>query len=141
MPHSSPIFMKRIILHFRLIPKPIPQFLIGLLAGQLIIRWFKKLENGASTAPSKSVQRYMILEVVDDLVEVVGQSPYSRSRDPAKLLNSSKNTVWRWFTGVGNRKKCSTWICPTCSPAMIAKGCKLQIYAGPLASLSSHRSN
>ncbi len=40
---------------------------------QAVIKgWFKKLEDKASDAPSKCLQRRMTLAVVDELVEIVG---------------------------------------------------------------------
>ncbi len=43
-------------------------------------RWFKKLEDKASDASNKSLQRRMSLEVVDESVEIVGQRPYCASK-------------------------------------------------------------
>ncbi len=36
-----------------------------------IYHWFKKLEDGIGDAPSKSLQKCMGLEVVDELVAIV----------------------------------------------------------------------
>ncbi len=40
-----------------------------------IDRWFRKLEDRVSVAPSKSLQRHMRIEVVDELVKAVSQNP------------------------------------------------------------------
>ncbi len=45
-----------------------------------IKRWCKKLKDKASDAPSKSLQRRIRLEVVDTLVEIVGQRRYCASK-------------------------------------------------------------
>ncbi len=45
------------------------------------------------------------VEVMDELLEVVGQSPYCTSRGPAKVPSYWKNTVLRQLTGLGYKKK------------------------------------
>ncbi len=84
-----------------------------------INRWFKKLKD----ALSKSLQRRVGLSVVIELVEIVGQSLYCRSRYLAKFLKCSKNTVLRRLTETSCKKKWSTWIPFNLSSS---KGCKLQ---------------
>lgn len=74
-----------------------------------IYRWYKKLKNGVIDAPKKSWQRRMRLEIMDQLTEIVDQNPYSTSRDLAKLLNCSKNTVLRRLNELGYKNKLSTW--------------------------------
>ncbi len=67
MPHSSPSFTNTVIQHF---PKLILHFLEKSLSGATMYRRLKKLEDGVSDAPSKSI------EFVDELVEIIGQNPY-----------------------------------------------------------------
>ncbi len=59
------IVMRKVIQHRKRFPKSIPHFLIN------FSRWFKKLEDGISDAPRKSLQRRLGLEVVDELAEIV----------------------------------------------------------------------
>ncbi len=47
------------------------------LSRSTINRYFYKLED--SDSPSESLQRRMEPEVVDELVEIVGQNPFERS--------------------------------------------------------------
>ncbi len=76
IPHSSPIFMKKVIQRF---PKSIVHFSDKPLSRATIYSWFKKLGDGVSDAPSKSLQRRRRLRVVDELGEIVGQSHYCTS--------------------------------------------------------------
>ncbi len=59
-----------------------PTFPDKILSRATIFRWFYKLKDGVSGGPSKSWQRHMQAEVVDDLVEAVGQSPYCMAGHP-----------------------------------------------------------
>ncbi len=61
-----------VIQHF---PKSILPYSDMSLSRATIYRLFKKLGDGDNDAPSKYLQRRMGLEVVDELVEIVGQSP------------------------------------------------------------------
>ncbi len=97
MPHSSPIVMKEVIKHFQyfqeLIPNSFRNFSDTSHSRSTIYRYLKKLGNGASDAPSESLQRRKGFESVDDLLEVVGQGPYCMSKYLARLLN-----CWNYTT-------------------------------------------
>ncbi len=58
-----------------------------------IYRWFKKLEGKASNELSKSFQMRMGLEIVDELMEIVGQNPCCTSKCLTKFLNCRNNTI------------------------------------------------
>ncbi len=74
MSHSSPSFLKTVIQHFQCYPKSIPNFSVKPLSRVIINRRFKKLEIRIGDAPSKSLQMRMGLEVVEEFVDVLGQS-------------------------------------------------------------------
>ncbi len=71
--------MKKVIRHFQLFQKSIINFSDEPPTQAKIYRRFKKLGDGVSDVLSKSFQRRMGLEVVDELVEIEGQSPYCTS--------------------------------------------------------------
>ncbi len=76
MPHSSPIFVKKVIQHFQHFPKSITHFSEKSLSRATESQWFEKLGDEVSDAPSKSLQRRKGLKGVDELVEIVFQSSY-----------------------------------------------------------------
>ncbi len=51
----------------------------------------------------------MGLEVVDELVEIVGQRPYYASSYPAWILNCSNNIIKGQLKDFGNKNTWSTW--------------------------------
>ncbi len=70
----------------------------------------RKLDDGISTALSKSLQGYMQLEVGNTLVRILGQSHYCRLRDPTKFLTCSTITELGRPTGLNKKKDWSTRI-------------------------------
>ncbi len=66
MPHLLPIFVKTVIQHYKHILKSDSNLT------DKAKRLFKKLEDTGSDAPNNFLQRRMRLEVVDELVEIVG---------------------------------------------------------------------
>ncbi len=93
MPHLSPIVMKEVIKHFQYFQELILNFSCKSHSRSIIYRCLKMLGNRASDAPSESLQRRKGFEGVDDLLEVVGQCPYSMSKYLARLLN-----CWNYTT-------------------------------------------
>ncbi len=65
---------------FSIISKSNSHFADKATSQAIILRLFKKLEDKAIDAPSKSLQRHIRLEVVDELVEIVGACPYFASK-------------------------------------------------------------
>ncbi len=72
IPHSSP-FMRAVIQHF---PKSFPHFLISLLAERQFTDGLGSWRVESGIQKNKSLQRRIGLEVADEVVEIVGQSPY-----------------------------------------------------------------
>ncbi len=81
-----------------------------------VYRWFRKIKNGTCDEPRKVWQRRKRLPIVDDLVELITKNPYSTSRNLAKFLNCSKNTILRRLYDLGYKNKWSTWIPHNLSP-------------------------
>ncbi len=80
MPHLLPILLKTVIQHYKHILKSDSNFAEKATSQAIIKRWFKKTEDTGSDAPNKFLQRRMRLEVVDELVEMVGSCPYFTSK-------------------------------------------------------------
>ncbi len=72
--------MKTCIQYFNHILKSDSNFADKATSKTIIKRWFKKLEDTASEAPNKILQRSMELEAADELVEIVGSCPYFASQ-------------------------------------------------------------
>ncbi len=72
MPHQSHSFVKTVIRHHKPFKKSNSHLSDEAINQAMIKRWFKKLEDKASDAPNKCLQRRMRLAVVDELVEIVG---------------------------------------------------------------------
>ncbi len=81
-----------------------------------IYRWYRKINNGICVAPRKFWQRRRRLPIGDDLEELVKKNPYCTSRNLAKFLNCSKNTILRRLSQLGYQSKLSTWIPHNLSP-------------------------
>ncbi len=79
MPHPLPVFVKTVIQHYKHIFKSDSNFANKATGQAIIKRWFKKPEDTASNATNNFSQRRMQLEVVDELVEIVGSCPYFAS--------------------------------------------------------------
>ncbi len=93
MPHSSPAFVKTVVHHYKPFSKSKSHFFDKAISQVTMYRWFKKLESKASDAPCKPLQRRMRLEVVDELVEIVGRRPYCASTYLVSFLNCWNNTI------------------------------------------------
>ncbi len=80
MPQTSPSFERTVIQHYKPSSKSSPHFSDKAISQATINRWFKELEDQATDAPRKPLQRHMRLEVWDELVGITGQSPYCASK-------------------------------------------------------------
>ncbi len=80
MPHLLSIFVKIVIQYYYHILKSDSNFTDKATSQAIFQRWLKKPEDTASDAPSNSLQRRMRLEVVDELVEIVGACAYFASK-------------------------------------------------------------
>ncbi len=67
----------------------------------------------------------MRLEVVDELVEIVGSCPYFASKYIAKFLNCFINIIVGRLKEFGYKNMWSSWVQCNMSPTMVAIGCKL----------------
>ncbi len=56
------------------------------------------------------MQRRMRLDVVDEVVDIVGQSPYSSSKYLAKFLNCWNNTIIGRLKEFGYKNMWLTWM-------------------------------
>ncbi len=61
-------------------------------------------------ASNKFLQRRMRLEFVDELIEIVGQSPYNMADHLAKLLSCWNNTIMVRLKEFGYKNMCFTVI-------------------------------
>ncbi len=77
MPHLFRIFVKTVIQHTL---KSDSNYVDKASSQAIIQRWFKKPKDRASDAPNNCFQRHMRLEVVDELMEIVGACPYFASK-------------------------------------------------------------
>ncbi len=77
---SITFFVKTVIHHYKHILKPDSNFADKATIQAIIKRWFKEPEDTGSDALSRFLQRRMRLEVVDELVEIVGSCPYFASK-------------------------------------------------------------
>ncbi len=80
MPHLLPSFVETVILYYWHILKSNSHFADKATNQAMILQLFKMLEDKTSDAPNKSLQRHIKLEVMDELVEIVGQCPYFASK-------------------------------------------------------------
>ncbi len=85
-----------------------------------------KLEDKASDAPNKSSQRHIKLEVVDELVEILGLCLYFASQYLVLFLNFRYIIIVGRLKDFGYENMWSPWIQCNMSQAMVAKGCKLK---------------
>ncbi len=90
---SITFFVKTVIQHYKHILKPDSNFADKATSQAIIKRWFKKPEDAASDASNIFLQRRMRLEVVDELVEMVGSCPYFASNYLAKFFYCWKNII------------------------------------------------
>ncbi len=78
-----------------------------------------KTEDKAADAESKSLQQCARLEVLNELVEIVDQSPYFASQYLAFILNCWNCTIMRRLTEFGYKNMWSTWLHRNMSSIMI----------------------
>ncbi len=92
MPHLLPIFVRTFIQHYEHFLKSDSNFADKATSQAIIKRWFKKPENTASDAPNNYLQRRMRLQVVDELMEIVGACPYFGSTYLVRIRFCSRNS-------------------------------------------------
>ncbi len=80
MPHLLPSFVETVIQHYKLILKLNSHFADKATGQAINQRLFKMLEDKESDVLNKSLQRHIRLEVVDEVVEIVGQCPNFASK-------------------------------------------------------------
>ncbi len=77
---KKPIPVRSVIQHYYHSLKFDSHFVDKATSQAIIKRWFKKVEDTGSDAPNKVLQRRMRLEVVGELVEIVGSCPCFASK-------------------------------------------------------------
>ncbi len=80
MPHSSPIFMKKVILCFRHFPKPMPHFSRSLLTEEQVSDGLGSWKAGSAMYEANLCKGTCDLELWMKGVEIVSQSHVKRSR-------------------------------------------------------------
>ncbi len=80
MPHLSPSFVQTVIQHFLPFKNLFHILLVKLLAKRPFTDGLRSWRTGQAMHQANFLQSRMGLEVVDELVEVVGQSPYCASK-------------------------------------------------------------
>ncbi len=80
VPHAPPSFVETEIQNFYPLDQLIQHFSDTAISQATIQRLFKEMEDRAGDARNMSLQRRARLEVVDDLVEIEGLSPYCTSK-------------------------------------------------------------
>ncbi len=104
---SYPAFFERSEILYTFPDKPLGQ--------AKIYRRLKKMVDGVNYAPNKSLQKCMGLEVISELIEIVGQSHLCTSTYPTKLPNCWNNTITRGWKSLVTKSCCQlgyTTACP-----------------------------
>ncbi len=91
----------------------------------IILRLFKKLEDKASDAPNKFLQRHIKLEVIDELVDIEGQCPWFASKYLALFLKFWNYINLGRLKEFGYENMWSSGMQCNMSQTMVAIGCKL----------------
>ncbi len=90
---SIAYFAKTVIQNYKLILKSDSNFTDKATSQAISYRWFKKLEDTGSDAQNEFLQRRMRLEVVDELVEIVGSFHILRQNISLSSLTAGKTSL------------------------------------------------